>query len=186
MNFEPFLQFFDLFWLKVICGGSVPDAWRRASPLVTRAAGEGKRCAPCASWSLVVGSRVGMCGEERANILPASGALFSDPWTVSGKWITFCWTYSSGSSRFVLFLNIILRFRMMTSWITRYCKSYCKKLLRKWSKEAKFPKLQQACLTNNCLKRAKIWQKRGGLFSYGKELRLSFFAGYVIILGAYE
>ena len=36
--------------------GSGLDAWRRASPLVTRAAGEGKRCAPCASWSLVVGS----------------------------------------------------------------------------------------------------------------------------------
>ena len=32
----------------------MPDAWQRASTLVTRAAGEGKRCTPCASWSLVV------------------------------------------------------------------------------------------------------------------------------------
>ena len=56
------------------------DAWRQASPLVTRVAGEGKRCAPCASWSLVVGSRVRiMCGEWRGENIIFAGARFIFP-----------------------------------------------------------------------------------------------------------
>ena len=78
--------------------------------IVTRAAEEGKKCAPWASWSLVLGRPYVWRGASEYFFLPTSGALFSDPSIVSGKLITFFWTDSSGSSSFVLFLNVILWF----------------------------------------------------------------------------
>ena len=53
-------------------------------------------------------------------------------------------------------------------------------------KRGKIPKITTSLSNKLLFKMSKNLAKKGGLFSYGKELRLSFFARYVIILGAYE